>query len=228
MQKTTNLLFLSKKNMPLIYHKWHNANVKVGVWKIAETADWFLQRMTLSPAEQEELSVLTPRKSLEWLAGRWLLYKTINTPIRKPCIKDEFGKPLLADEIELHISISHSLDLAAVVVADRPVGVDIQYYTPKIARIETKFMTVEESKVLSSDERLKHLHIYWGAKESLYKAYGKKALDFRGHIFVDAFEYNINIGRTQGSVRKETILQEYNIFYSEIDNYALTYCLQNL
>ena len=82
------------------------------------------------------------------------------------------------------ISISHSRELTSVMASPRLVGVDIQKLVGKIDRIASKFMTGVEMECLDEKYRLEHLHVFWGAKEALYKAYGRKQLDFRQHIFV--------------------------------------------
>jgi phosphopantetheinyl transferase (holo-ACP synthase) len=94
--------------------------------------------------------------------------------------------------------------------------------TPKIQRIAPKFMRNEESESLNSDNSLAHLHIFWGAKEALYKAYGKKKLDFKAHIFVEPFAY-LPKGETIGKVKKEDFEANFNIYFEKIENYYLVF-----
>jgi 4'-phosphopantetheinyl transferase len=210
--------------MPLIYRKWEHHHTQIGVWQIEESAEWFRQQLTLADSEEDELAALNERKRLEWLAGRWLLHVLLGDTDRKISLKDEFGKPYIIGS-SLHISLSHSADKAAVIISPKSVGIDIQYFTEKIKRIERKFMREEESACLSANKETPHLHVFWGAKESLYKAYGKRELDFRKHLFVTPFEYNPEKGVAQGLIQKNDFSESYTIYYTVLDNFSLSYCI---
>ncbi len=209
--------------MPLIYQKWLPEQTRIGVWNITESLSWFEERLQLSASELQEVLTLTARKRLEWFAGRWLLHVLLQAEDRAVSLKDEFGKPYLLNST-LHISLSHSDDKAAVIISEKPVGVDIQYFTPKIERIERKFMREAESNSLSVKNRIEQLHVFWGAKESLYKAYGKRELDFRGHIFIAPFDYDLPQGTTKGKILKGDFCENYVIHYSVVAGFSLVYC----
>lgn len=210
--------------MPLILHQKIDLKTFIGVWHIQEPLDWFEAQITISKEEQEEIKTLSPRKCLEWYAGRWLLCVLLNDKDRKICLKDEYGKPYLVNS-EIKISISHSADKAAVIISNLPVGIDIQYFTEKVIRIESRFMSEIEKSCLSIPFKLEHLHAFWGAKESLYKAYGKRQLDFRANILIKPFEYIEAGANTQGWVLKNDFSALYNIYYQTIENFSLTYCV---
>lgn len=210
--------------MPLILHQKIDNRTFVGVWHIQEPLEWFESQFEISEEEQDEITTLSSRKRLEWYAGRWLLCTLLNEKHRKVCLKDEYGKPYLVNS-EIEISISHSADKAAVIISNLPVGIDIQYFTEKVVRIESKFMRDIEKESLSSSFKLEHLHAYWGAKESLYKAYGKRQLDFRANILIHPFEYVEVGGNTQGQVIKDNFSALYNIYYQTIENFSLTFCV---
>jgi phosphopantetheinyl transferase len=212
--------------MPLIYRKWEQGNTQIGIWQIEESAQWFEQQMRLTPSERVEIATLNERKSLEWLAGRWLLHVLLGDDDRKISLKDEFGKPYLEGSL-LHISLSHSGNKAAVIISPKLVGIDIQYFTDKIKRIGRKFMREEEFACLSEAFEIPHLHVFWGAKESLYKAHGKRELDFREHLFVAPFSYDLQKGTTTASIQKNDFKENYLVFYQVIDDFSLTYCLIN-
>jgi phosphopantetheinyl transferase len=210
--------------MPLIYRKWELNDTQIGVWQIDEPVEWFRTQLLLSASEEEEIATLNERKRLEWLAGRWLLHVLLGDDDRKISLKDEFGKPSILGS-SLHISLSHSADKAAVIISSKSVGIDIQYFTEKIKRIERKFMREEESACLSANNETPHLHVFWGAKESLYKAYGKKELDFRKHILISPFEYDLNMRIAKGRVQKEDFSESYTIYYTVLEKFSLSYCI---
>jgi 4'-phosphopantetheinyl transferase len=210
--------------MPLILHQHINNSTQIGVWHIEEPLEWFETQFTISDTEAAEIVVLTSRKKIEWYACRWLLNLLLGNAKRQECSKDEFGKPFLVNS-NLEISISHSADKAAVIISTLPVGIDVQYFTEKILRIEQRFMREIEQQSLSIPFKFEHLHTYWGAKESLYKAYGKRQLDFRKNIMVSPFEYEKLGGKAKGQVIKENFCAFYDIYYQTLEGFSLTYCV---
>ena len=147
---------------------------------------------------------------------------------RGACIKDEHGKPYLENSL-FEISISHSRDLAAVIAAPQAVGIDIQKIVSKIERIAHKFMREEEMASLQEETRLEHLHVYWGAKEALYKAYGRRQLDFKEHIFINPFEYDVTNGRCSGYTEKENEHIPFQLQYELVgQDYMLVYAVEEV
>lgn len=198
----------------------------LALWHLTEEEDFFLHQMELYALEREELNYLKGHRRTEMLAARWLLHEVMGGEPRVPCLKDEHGKPFLKD-FGGFISLSHSNDWIAIQVADRPVGVDIQVITPKIERIIGKFMREDERECLDQAHFLEHLHVFWGAKEALYKAYGKRELDFRGHIFIDPFSYDLSNGHCTGTIRKGDFFENYHLKYEKIGDYILVYGRSN-
>ena len=190
--------------MPLHSHKEIASGGEIGIWQIQEEESFFLEQLQLSQVEEEQIQRIKGRRKLEWLAGRYLLHKMSGRSIRGICLKDEYGKPYLENS-PYHISISHSHDMAAVIAAPQRVGIDIQFIVEKIDRIAHKFMRPEELESLKASTRLEQLHIYWGAKESLYKAYGRRLLDFREHIAITPFSFKPAGATIKGRIRKRSI-----------------------
>jgi phosphopantetheinyl transferase len=206
--------------MPLFFEKNINAQTKLAVWNIEESEEWFIERLRLCHEESLELEVLKNKKRLEWLADRYVLHKLIGEDNRFPCIKDEFGKPFLEGS-DWQISLSNSADKAAAIVSKNAIGLDIQYLTEKIKRISSKFIHDDEFLFLDKKNELEHLHVFWGAKEAIYKAYGKKELDFKKHIIISSFEYDLSTGKCLGTVKKEDFEANFEIFYEKNENFIL-------
>ena len=170
------------------------------------------------------LQELSPRKQSEWLASRELLFRIASLPKRVECLYDDFGKPYLRGNDKL-ISVSHSEKWAAAMVSDRSCGVDIQVYTKTVERIANRFLSEEEMNAKSEiKNKLHHLHLLWGAKECMYKAYGKKRLEFRKHIYIPS----INTGQCTavGEIRYEEIHLLYNIHYRILPEAAWVFCIE--
>jgi 4'-phosphopantetheinyl transferase EntD len=205
--------------MPIIKKQTFPNGTQLGIWRIAEEAEYFLNIMDITESSLEKIAKMNNRRKTEWLAARYLLQELLGKNVF--CYSDEFGKPIIKNS-DKHLSISHSKGLVTVMVSDFSIGIDIQEMTSKIQRIAYKFMRNEESESLNLDNLSEHLHIFWGAKEALYKAYGKKELDFKAHIFVEPFAY-LPKGETIGKVKKEGFEEHFNIFFEKIENYYLVF-----
>lgn len=231
--------------MPLFLHEDISPNGEFGIWEVLEHEDFFRDQLILTQQEESLLKEMLEKRRREWLAGRYLLHKMSGRFIQADIVKDQFGKPHLPDS-EFDISLSHSGRFVAAIASPKLVGIDIQRLTTKLSRIERKFMTNEDSKWLSVVNHVEHLHVCWGAKESLYKAYGRKKLEFREHILIDPFEYDVTFGQAKGYVKKLIgvkgnedwgnifktengiihVNMEFDIYYRMIENYILVYAIQ--
>ena len=210
--------------MSLIFHKYIKPEGELGIWKIQEDEAFFYDRLDLTEKEKKHLDSIKGHLKIEWLASRYLLHKMSGRETRGRLVKDEYGKPTL-EASEYHISLSHSSQLAAVAAGPAIVGVDIQKIVEKMRRIAPKFMNENEFASLG-EEQLLHMHVYWGAKECLYKSYGKRKLDFKKHILIDAFKMERDYGLISGKVVKEDFYQSYEIVYQKIEDYLLVYSIE--
>ncbi len=211
--------------MPILLHEQLQPAGEMGIWDIQEEEAWFRGRLRLAAAERSQLDRIKGRKRrLEWLAARQLVHRMSGRRHRGAFIKDEYGKPHLAGS-DWHIAISHSHELAAAIAAPRSVGIDIQFIVAKIDRLTARFMRPEEQASLQSESRLAHLHVYWGAKESLYKAYGRRELDFCRHIRVQPFTFQPGGGTTQGCISKNGEVLPYQLWYRLMGSYVLVYAM---
>ncbi len=210
--------------MPLFLKK-NDLGAAIAIWRIGEPETWFLDNLALTAGEMKQLDAIKGKKRLEWLAVRYLTHALTELDTRLPILKDDSGKPYLAHD-GLHLSISHSGDLAAAMLAPLPVGIDIQRPVEKIERIAYKFLRPEEDASLHPDHRLLQLHVYWGAKDTLYKAYGRRELDFRAHIAITPFVFKPEGGIFTGRVEKEDFAAQYALRYELVEGYVLVYGIE--
>ncbi|MBP9606483.1 MAG: 4-phosphopantetheinyl transferase, partial [Ferruginibacter sp.] len=112
--------------MPLVYQQNINDDTKLGLWRIEEPENFFLQFVPL------QKKITHPHKRLQHLAGRFLLRKLFpHFPLKLIKIA-ETRKPFLPGE-QYHFSISHCGDYAAVIVSSKyRVGVDVEWPQQKI------------------------------------------------------------------------------------------------
>lgn len=183
--------------------------------------------MDESLLHQDEIAIvraLSPRKRSEWMASRALLYTIAELPERARCLYDDFGKPYLVGT-DKHISVSHSELWCAAMVSDLPCGVDIQVYSDTVRRIADRFLTPADLLLVDQSENPLHsLHLLWGAKECIYKAYGKRKLGFRENIFITSIDPST--GKGLGEINYEGIHLSYEIYYRMLPEVAWVSCIQ--
>ncbi len=207
--------------MPLTIREYIKENTWFGIWKIEEADAYFERLLVLAPEEINELSRLKARRRTEWLASRWLIHVLSERPIRGALIKDEYGKPHLQGST-WHISLSHTHGYCAAILSTLSVGIDIQVPVPKITRIAHKFLSPDEARNISSQRNLEYLHVYWGIKESLYKAHGRRAIDYRTNLAVEAF--NLESQRAVAVVNKDE-KTAFEARFKVGSEYILTYVM---
>ena len=137
---------------------------------------------------------------MEWIATRLLVYELLG---KKVIIDyDEFGKPAIRDD-ERKISISHTKGMVAVQITQKLAGVDVELISGRVAKIAHKFLNASELSSLDLNNQLLHMYAHWGAKETIYKIYGRKRLDFKENIRIEPFKIK-NEGLIKAKLRTET------------------------
>jgi 4'-phosphopantetheinyl transferase len=217
--------FAKTQHMSLLHHRHLAPAGELGIWKIEEPESFFLEKLDLLPAELAQLAEMKGHRRVEWLAGRYLLHYMSGREIRGACLKDEYGKPFLENS-PYQISISHSNGWVAIIAAPAAVGVDVQLVVEKIERIAYKFMREEEMAALSTEYRLENLHVYWGAKEALYKAYGRREIDFIEHLHIQPFDFSHSGGQTTGRIVKDRLDWDFEVRYEMWGEYVLVWVLE--
>lgn len=181
--------------MPLFFQRTINDTTQAAVWHITEAEAFFIDRVPL------HRSVTHPHKRLQHLAGRYLLrFLVPDFPLQLIQIADT-NKPYLANEM-YHFSISHCGDFAAAIVSSQcRVGIDIEKVTDKILRIQHKFFSAAEQKILMSagdyagKERglpvlsALDVTILWSCKEAVFKWYGRGEVDFKKHMTLQRIDF---------------------------------------
>lgn len=204
--------------MPLLLSTHPFEQLTFSIWEIAEPPEFFEEELPLSPGEQSELASLRHLRRLEWLASRWLLHKTTGATQRMLLTKDAFSKPFFLNQPDLNCSLSHSQGVVGALTAPQTCGCDIQVMTEKMTRIAHKFLGNNELQMLESWPEsgvAEFYHLIWTAKESMYKAYGLKALDFRAHMEVRAITWDGYSGAASGVVSKGDFRQTYSLKFGK-------------
>ena len=165
--------------MPFLKDFIINNSTKILLWKILPGE---LDETQLSIDDKSLLKTRKGKKSKEYFLAVRKLIKNEDPEI---IIKyDLNGKPYL--NIQKGISISHSNKLVAICISNEiDFGIDVQYKTNKILNIQNKFLSYNEKKNLGYNNSLESLIQLWSAKESIYKALGKKGISFSNDLEID-------------------------------------------
>lgn len=182
-----------------------------GIWKIQEDENTLAAEV---PRDIPPDYVINPLKRREFFAGRVLIKRLLDhweLPYRG-IVKDSSGKPFLADS-PLQISLSHSYPyVAAILHRHKNVGIDLEQPKSKLLRIAPRILADTELAD-AGDNLVKHC-IYWCAKESLIKIYGKKDLIFSKNLLIEPFEFRdsgILIGRIVAGTAETAIPLAYRV-----------------
>lgn len=215
--------------MPLFYQHNINDSTNLAVWHITENERFFLEKVTIKK------EITHPHKKLQHLAGRYLLQiLDKDFPLHLISISDS-KKPLLSNE-KLHFSISHCGDYAAAIISEnKSAGIDVELVTPKIEAIKTKFLNEFELDLLDREEKkqnpqLKLTHhetitLFWSAKESIYKWYGKSPLSFKRNMCMDELHAANKSGFINARFIKDNTT-DLKIEFRFFENLCLTWVIE--
>ncbi len=208
--------------MPL--YKTINVNqyTNVLIWKIQEPLCDLMTNIELTENSKNRLnSMKSEIHQKGFMSIRHLLKEVgyLDTDLSY----DVFGKPHLKDGNS--ISITHSFMFTAIIVSKKEmVGIDIEMQRDKIVKIAHKFTPIEEYKTLANHEALvSKLTIVWGAKESLYKIYGKKKIRFLHHIHINDFSFLDQ--KTTGTIKYEGYVSNHHIYFLEFEGFTCVYAI---
>lgn len=194
------------------------ANRAWALWKITEDEPTLVRQAT--PFGTPPPSITNSQKRLEFLAARVLVRELLrqwNIEF-EGLIKDEYGKPFLKNS-GVQLSLSHSYPyVAAVTDRHQTVGIDLEQPKGKLLRIAPRILHETEQRD-AGQEVVKHC-VYWCAKESLIKIYGKKDLIFSRDLRIDPFPLEQK-GKLTGRIITNGITREVPLQYIVDKNYVL-------
>lgn len=206
--------------MPLYKSIAVNDETHVLIWHITESESDLSIPLSLENYSQNRLAGMKSQiHRRAYLSVRHLL--AIANYSDTDLTYNEDGKPSLSDGV--CISITHSYQYAAIILSANPVGIDIEKQRDKITRIATKFVCDKEFEYLDSTntEYIKNLTVIWGAKEAVYKLYGKPGISFKQHIIVAPFEIEKGITKTLLSYNE--VQKTFDTDFLEFDGFSCVY-----
>lgn len=159
-----------------------------------------------------------PAKQVEWLASRLALKfccDLMHIPY-EGTYKTDTGQPLLVGN-KAHISISHSVDFAAILLdIHQKVGIDIEKISSKVEKIAGKYLQEEEKE--TNHERLT---LKWCIKEAVYKVSDHENLSLKDDIRILQLHAS-DKGEAEVMVRDH---DRINTFFFKLEDYYVAYTI---
>ena len=201
--------------MPFLKDFLINNSTKIILWKIIPGE---LCETQLSEDDKCLLKTRKHKNSKEYfLAVRKLLE---NEDPELTIDYDLKGKPFLNKQ--KGISISHSNEIVAIGISNEiDFGIDIQFKTDKVFKIQSKFLSQMESKFFEKKNDLESLIKVWSAKESIYKALGKEGVSFSKDLEIDTVN-DKDLFRA-GYYRKDNIKTKFDLDFICMEEYIICY-----
>jgi len=201
--------------MPKLQKKNYSVHHQIGIWHILESSSELIKLLKNKEFNtQDVLETKSETRLKQWLAVRLLLLEFYPNEMIN---YNEFGKPFLANGVE--ISISHAGDYAAIAFnTEKKCGIDIEKISTKVEKIKHKFLNENE---LTLADSLEKLTAFWCAKEALYKLYGEKELIFNEQLLLEPLAEN----QLNGTIKIGEKQEQHQLVIEKIDDYLLVYTI---
>ena len=204
--------------MPLYKKILHDSETTIYIWKISETLDELLSDVNLNQHSQNRFNNMKSELHQRgFLSVRKLLQLANYSDF--DLYYDTSGKPHLTDQ--KYISISHSHFMSAIIISNKPVGIDIEILKDKVLKIAPKFMNIRLLDQLSEEDKIKKASTIWGIKETVFKVMNQTGISFFEHIFEDNFQ--LIDKKTKANLVFNGVTTNFEIFFEEIENYILVW-----
>lgn len=207
--------------MGVILKEKLNGDCLLGVWEIREDYDSLYNSLRLDQEEENTLNGFgSYSRKLEWLSVRTLINDMTGKESR--IIYNQDRKPFLKGN-SWHISISHSYDLTAILIArHKRVGIDLERMSHKISSLAHKFINEQELITNDPSALRYHLYLHWCGKEAMYKICDKQDINFRENLTILPF-VPANEGQAKGRVLNLHGVEDFNLFYKSYKDYAIVW-----
>jgi 4'-phosphopantetheinyl transferase len=142
-------------------------------------------------------------------------------------VYNEFGKPQLRGGIGF-VSLSYCKNWIAIGFSkNAEIGIDVEHKRKQLENIATRFMNASELEDWQQSSRKQdYLQLVWGAKEALYKVYGRKQVVFRENLLVsglhpaiaERFKGEILIGNQTNSYQLKWFMPDEDTYLVYVAN----------
>ena len=200
--------------MPIILDLHTETGAHILAYQGIEDLDFFTRQTHLTKGELDliaKYSIMRRKKDL--VIARYLLQQIMSDA---EVAYFPNGKPYLKNK-KAEISISHSKDIVAIIVhPSKIVGIDIEYISPRIKKVQHRFLSKEEIAWANTTSRLT---LYWSAKETLFKLDKDQGLEFESEISLSPSQHGDLL---TGRIRKE---KNIPVHYLYKNDWVLTFAV---
>ena len=152
-------------------------NYKVGIWEFTQDEFNLEQCKGIHPDYHNDfLNYKNENRKWQIFATKQLFNELINNEI----LISKAGIPYIK-ESKKEISITHTQNIIAIIIADFPCGIDLEQNNRNTLKIKHKFNNKED---FNDGDNLKELLKKWCIKEVLYKIRKDNTVLFNDHLFV--------------------------------------------
>ena len=200
--------------MPFIKEIIVKKNIRILIWKIDETYTDLKALIQLTDDQERELE---RRKQIshkkQFLASRKLIKMAELNELNSIFYES------LPFRKNVYFSISHTINYAVVGIGFQRIGVDIEFYRPKVLNIKSKFINMKEKYFMKSDD-VKVITRLWTCKEAIYKCLFKNKLSLKEEIVLEKFDMQSKYGHGQVYLNDKII--SINLHFINFENHQLT------
>lgn len=212
--------------MPLTKHLQLN-NAAIFIWHINEDVMFFLSKFQTIPSVIQQVNnISNDKKKLEYLASRYLLLLHGGEDYLMNLNKQQAGKPYIVNHSH-YISISHSAKHAAFIESEICCGIDIEAINLRVKKIADRFLNKSEFDFLNTNNEIELLTLFWSAKETIYKWYGKGGIEFNTQILLQNINHKSDY--SNGTLNYHFIVNEntlqLEVRFQKNDDSFFTYLL---
>ena len=175
-----------------------------GIWEIKESLNDFNKGFK----DDFFNKLKNNKRKLEYVCTR-LLLKEFDSNLK--ISYNKYGAPILNNN--KCISISHSNNLAAIIISDNKVGIDIEKISEKPIKIAAKFISENDNISMNIND----ICLTWSAKEAIYKLHEIGGLNFKNDILIQ----KINKAKKVICVKFKN--KSLFLNYQKINNHFLVY-----
>ncbi len=205
--------------MPLYKLEKISSQRVMAVWLISETLEEILNIASVYIQGIKVPDYINhPDKKVEWLASRLALKfccDLMHIPYQGT-YRTDTGQPLLVGNLA-HISISHSVDFAAIVLdTHHKVGIDIEKISDKVEKIASKYLQDDERETT-----FERLTLKWCIKEAVYKVSDHDNLSLKNDIQILKIDSS-STGKSEVVVKGNDLI---DTLFFKLEDYYVAYTI---
>ncbi len=196
----------------------------LGIWELSESSSQMIPLLHFSEIEKAAFEKISNEKRKKEFLGVRLLLKTLLHQKTEISYKDN-GQPYLKNS-RWNISISHSAELAVVLLSEKKTGIDVENTQRNISSLVPRFLNDAEKRQAEKEENPQQARIlYWSAKEAIYKCAGAANIDFKRQIRIYPFAMASG-AHFRGALLADQTTRNFILGHLFFQNNVIVYCVE--